>query len=384
MTEALGVHTLQLGKEWFSEQSGGLNRYYAELVRRLPEVGVGVTGLVAGSDEVTRRSGGCVRAFAPRQASLPVRLAGVRAHARRALSEQPDDLVAAHFALYTAPCLDLVRGRPMVVHFHGPWAAESRSEGAAAWTVRMKHWVEHRVYQHATRFIVLSKAFGEVLADGHAVPTDRIRVVPGGVDTRRFALTHSRAEARQLLGWPTDRPIALVVRRLVRRMGLENLIASIADVRREVPDLLLMIAGTGPLTGELNRRIRDANLDDAVRLVGFVPDQQLPLAYQAADVSVVPSVALEGFGLIVAESLAAGTPVLVTAVGGLPETLAGFAPQCVIHEPGARGLAATLVAALRGTMPIPSRDECVQYARDRFDWSVVASQVRGVYKEVAP
>lgn len=381
MTETFGVNTLQLGKEWFSEQSGGLNRYYAELVRRLPEVGVGVTGLVAGSEEVTTRSAGRVRAFAPRKASLPVRLAGVRAHARRALSERPDDLVVAHFALYTAPCLDLVRGKPMVVHFHGPWAAESRTEGAGASTVKLKHWVEQRVYQRATRFIVLSNAFGRVLADSHAVALDRIRVIPGGVDTRRFAPTHSRAEARELLGWPTDRPIAIVVRRLVRRMGLEDLISSVTHARAEVPDLLVLIAGSGPLAGELEARIRAENLDEAVRLVGFVPDEQLPLAYQAADVSMVPSVALEGFGLIVAESLAAGTPVLVTAVGGLPETLEGFAPQCVIHERGPRALAAALISALRGTIPIPSPDACAQYARERFDWSVVASQVRGVYTE---
>ncbi|MGH9161499.1 MAG: glycosyltransferase, partial [Vicinamibacteraceae bacterium] len=220
MTEA-SVHTVQLGKEWFSEQSGGLNRYYADLVRWLPDVGVGVTGLVAGSSHVAARSAGRVRAFAPRQASLTTRLAGVRAHARQVLAERRAGLVVAHFALYAAPCLDLFRGIPLVVQYHGPWAAESQAEGANPLAVRLKHWLEHAVYRRAARFVVLSRAFGAVLDDGHAIGMDRIRVIPGGVDTQRFTPSHTRAEARRLLGWPTDRPIVFVVRRLVRRMGLE-------------------------------------------------------------------------------------------------------------------------------------------------------------------
>jgi glycosyltransferase involved in cell wall biosynthesis len=165
-------------------------------------------------------------------------------------------------------------------------------------------------------------------------------------------------------------------------MGLEDLIASVTHARAVLPEVLVLIAGGGPLAHELERRAADAGVNDSVRFLGFVPDEQLPLAYQAADVSMVPSVALEGFGLIVAESLASGTPVLVTAVGGLPETIEDFAPQCVIRERGPQALAAAMVESLRGRRSLPSRDACVQYARERFDWSVVADQVRAVYAEV--
>jgi len=167
----------------------------------------------------------------------------------------------------------------------------------------------------------------------------------------------------------------------VRRMGLEDLVASIAQARADVPDLLLLIAGSGPLAADLQGRIQAAGLQDAVRLLGFVPDAQLPIAYRAADLSIVPSVALEGFGLIVAESLAAGTPALVTAIGGLPETLDRLAPQCVIQERGPRALAAALAGALRGRIPLPSAEACARYARERFDWSVIASRVGAVYAE---
>lgn len=375
------MQTIQLGKEWFGETSGGLNRYYADLVHHLPRVGVGVSGLVTGSDRVAAGSHGAVQVFAPSRASLVSRLRGARAHVRRLIAQRPDSLPVSHFALYTSPCLDLLRGSPLVVHFHGPWAAESEVEGAGRLAARLKRAMESAVYRRATRFIVLSRAFAELLARSYGVDEARIRVVSGGVDAARFAPASSRAAARAVLGWPADRPIALVVRRLVRRMGLEDLLAAVKHARATTPDLLVMIAGRGPLSEELAARCVVEQLTDHVRLLGFVPDEQLPLAYRAADLSIVPSVALEGFGLIVAESLAAGTPVLVTAVGGLPETLEGLAPYCVVHERGPRALGDAISAAIDGRLPLPAPTACVRHARERFDWSVVAGRVRDVYAE---
>jgi glycosyltransferase involved in cell wall biosynthesis len=269
-----------------------------------------------------------------------------------------------------------------VVHFHGPWSAESRTEGANAITAGLKYWLEDAVYRRGTMFVVLSHAFARLLSRRHQVPEDRIRVIPGGVDTARFAPNLNRHDARARLGWPTDRPIAVVVRRLVRRMGLEDLIAAVELARSEVPDLLLVVAGTGPLAGELTRRAE--NIPDNVRFTGYLPDDDLPVAFRAADISVVPSVALEGFGLIVAESLAAGTPVLVTDVGGLPETMTGLSEDCVVHERGPLAMAAALRDAFNGRLPLPSADACVRHARLRFDWPVIAEQVRDAYAEVAP
>jgi glycosyltransferase involved in cell wall biosynthesis len=151
--------------------------------------------------------------------------------------------------------------------------------------------------------------------------------------------------------------------------------------RRAVPDLLVMIAGSGPLKEELAQRAAD--IADNVRFLGYVPDTDLPLAFRAADFSMVPSVALEGFGLIVAESLAAGTPVLVTDVGGLPETLAGFAESGIIRDRSPSGLAAAISDAVQGRLALPSADACVRHARQCFDWPVVAARVRDVYAEAA-
>ena len=375
------IETIQLGSEWISESAGGLSRYYSELVQELPKLGVGVRGLVVGSKRVATETGGAVHPFAPLGSSLPTRLAGVRASVRRAFAECPDALFVSHFPLYAAPCLDLQRGRPLAVHFQGPWSAESGIEGDGRLATRAKHWTESQVYKRAARLIVLSRAFARLLEERYDVPAERIRVIPGAVNTRRFLPTRSRGDARRALGWPTDRPIVLVVRRLVRRMGLENLLAAVRLAKGSVPDVLVIIAGTGPLSDELKQRAQAEGLSSNVRFTGYLPEDDLPAAYRAADLSVVPSVALEGFGLIVAESLAAGTPALVTNVGGLPETIERLAPQCIVHDAGARPLAAMLVDALRGTLPLPPLAECIRHAQTHFDWSVVTGRVRDTYLE---
>jgi glycosyltransferase involved in cell wall biosynthesis len=118
-----------------------------------------------------------------------------------------------------------------------------------------------------------------------------------------------------------------------------------------------------------------------VRLLGFVPDESLPSAYRAADLSVVPTVALEGFGLIVVESLAAGTPCLVTPVGGLPEAVSGLSRALILRSTGAEAIADGLGDALTGVTPMPGPRECVDFARRNFDWPVIAERVRLVYEE---
>jgi len=299
----------------------------------------------------------------------------------RELTEQRPDLIVSHFAPYTFPVLDIIRPYPLVVHFQGPWALESQFEGARQPTVWAKAYVERTVYRRGLNFIVLSNYSRDILCLFYGVPAERIRVVPGGVDADFFGIDATRPAARERLGWPEDRPIVLAVRRLVRRVGLDDLVAAMDKVRKRVPDALLLVAGKGPLEGELRSLVRSLRLENHVRLLGFMPDQELPAAYRAADLTVVPSVAAEGFGLVVVESLAAGTPVLVTPVGGLPEVVRDLSPEMVLPATGACSLAEGLTTAFAGELALPDSKAARTYARARYDWPVVAARVRDVYVE---
>lgn len=383
ITRARPINTLQIGMSWFPEQAGnGLDRMFYGLTQHLPQAGVSVHGRVAGSSTVKTTSGNAVSAFAPDESSLVHRLAGVRRSVQQVLREEPVDLVASHFALYTAPILDILGDVPLVIHFHGPWAQESRIEGASPLAAQAKEWLEKAVYRRGVRFIVLSSAFRDVLVNSFGIAPELVDIVPGGVDADAFDTGRTRREARSILGWPTDRPTLVSVRRLAHRMGLENLITAMGVVSQQIPNVLLCIAGKGPLEAELVAQIQANDLTDHVRLLGFVPETDLPLVYRAADLSVVPTMALEGFGLVTVESLAAGTPVLVTPRGGLPEVVSDLDSRLVLPDDTAPVIADGLIQSLNGTYGLPSTAACQQYVRERFDWPVIATKTRHVYETV--
>ncbi|OYQ64323.1 glycosyl transferase family 1 [Pseudanabaena sp. SR411] len=376
------MKTLQLGTSWFLEEAGGLARVYYGCVNYLPKVGVEVNGLVAGSDRVFQSSGGQVTTFAPANSSTWQRSLGMRKAFNQAIANSEFDLVASHFALYTLPILDRLGKVPLVMHFHGPWALESQAEGAGRLSTWGKWVVEKLVYRRANGFIVLSEAFRQTLHKTYNVPLEKIFIVGGGIDTTEFDLDLTVAKAREKLGWQKDRRIILCVRRLVQRMGLENLIASIALVRKQHPDVLLLIAGKGAIAGALRSQIQELQLENHVKLLGFVPDQDLAIAYRAAELSIVPTVSLEGFGLIVIESLAAGTPVLGTPIGGIPEILLPFSPELVLQGSTTEELAQGMIEALSGQRHIPSARACQTYVKQNYDWQVIATQMKSVYAQV--
>jgi glycosyltransferase involved in cell wall biosynthesis len=383
-TRSRALRTLQIGLEWFPERPGGLNRMYFELIRHLPAANIDVTGLVAGSPSVRQQTGGTVTAFAAAWEPLPLRMLALARTGRAMLRDGPDQVVVSHFALHAFPLLDAIGSRPLVVHFQGPWGREGVVEGDGRVTAWTKAVVERAVYRRASACIVLSPAFGQVLGDDFGVAADRIHVIPGGVDVSRFAIQATRAECRARLGWPADRTIVLAVRRLARRMGLERLIEAVPQITARVPNVTVLIAGRGSLAVELDGLIDRLGVRDHVRLVGFVDDSLLPAAYRAADLTVVPSVALEGFGLIVAESLAAGTPCLVTPVGGLPDAVAGLSPHLVLRDSSADAIADGIGRAIAGAVTLPNAMACTEFARAHYDWPVIARRVGDVYRAVAP
>jgi glycosyltransferase involved in cell wall biosynthesis len=291
-------------------------------------------------------------------------------------------LIASHFALYAAGLFPQLCRLNHVVHFHGPWAVESAAEGKNPVNIAFKRAIEHRVYSSAKCYITLSQAFKDLLVMRYRIEPSLVHVIPGAVDLQRFCLG-DRKGARERLGWPQEATIFLCVRRLVRRMGLEILLEAFSKIVRKHADAILILGGIGPLHEELSAKVKSYGLSKRVRMVGFIPDQDLAAAYQAADLSIVPSQSLEGFGLTALESLACGTPVLVTPVGGLPELVDGLARELILPDKNSPSIAARLDSFLSGDLTLPLAGECRQYVKANFAWQAAARQVRALYWRAA-
>lgn len=352
---------LMLGMGRFEDERGGLNRYVHELVVAFERAGMEPVVVVA--------AGG----------SLVHRLAGVAREARATVHRA--DVVDAHFALYAVvPVVLRLLGRvPLVVHFHGPWAAESRAAGQRSRSLfAAKRGLERIVYRRAEELVVLSAAFKRVLVEEYGVSPWRVTVVPPGVDLDRFS-PGDRDQARQRLGVPAGAPVVLSVRRLVPRTGVDVLLESWCELAGDRPDALLVIAGDGPSRGSLEERARELGVAGTVRFAGAVEEDELVAWYRVADVTAVPSLELEGYGLVVLESLACGTPVVATDLLGLREALAPLDQGLLVPVGDASALAERLRVGLTGERPFPSPRLCREFAQG-FSWDRVAATNLEVYE----
>ncbi|MGB3405387.1 MAG: glycosyltransferase family 4 protein [Microcoleaceae cyanobacterium] len=379
--QATSESILCVGNGWFPTMPGGLNRYVYELIHHLYKQHNQVELCGVGLPSSESNSSIKLTNLAEPNHSLLQRFWLSRQNFKNRHFTQPD-AINLHFALYDLPLLsDLPKNVPITFTFHGPWALESEQEGANKLGIMAKYWIEKKVYEKCDRFIVLSKAFGEILHQNYHIPWDQINIIPGGVDTIRFQPNLSCKEAREKLNFPQDRFILFTPRRLVHRMGISQLLNAIALIKPKVPEVWLAIAGKGALRETLEKQATELGLNHHIKFLGYLPDEQLPIAYQAADLTVVPSQSLEGFGLIVLESLACGTPVLCTPVGGMPEILTPFSPDLITDSITEKAIATKLESLLTTELTLPSRNVCRDYAETHFNWLNIAQRVREVLLE---
>lgn len=338
------------GSEWFGTTRGGLNRYFTDFAQALIATeGVDVSAYAFGEAPAGGHSWG-----EPTGSTL--------ARVRASLSPRPvpGTIVDRHFALYGPPVLGRRRtGTRLVTHFHGPWAAESAMSGEAGAAVRAKHLWERRRYSGSDLVIVLTQYVRDLLISDYRIDPALVEVIPPGVDLERFTLAPAEPA--------TDRPTVLCVRRLERRMGIDILLDAWPQVRSEISDAELVIVGTGAEDKALREQAAATGHSDSVRFVGNASDADLVEAYRRAAVTVVPTRALEGFGLIALESLAAGRAPIVTDAGGLPDSIRGFDDSLIVPtgDPGA--LADRLVRAIEGERPSAAdcRSRAAEYSWDR-------------------
>ena len=163
--------------------------------------------------------------------------------------------------------------------------------------------------------------------------------VPPGVDVDRFVpLSQAeRVSARRKLGWPEDAFVAYGQSRLVPRKGFDALIDAVVLAHKDVPTIHLAIGGKGRDADRLADRARLAGV--TVQFLGFVSDDDLPLAYGACDVFAMLSrnrwagLEQEGFGIVFLEAAACGVPQLAGRSGGSHEAVDHGTTGFVIDSP---------------------------------------------------
>lgn len=222
---------------------------------------------------------------------------------------------------YVVPVL--TRCPTLVVH-HGSYEGYPP---AFPWHRRVKARAIHTVSAHrATLVSTVSEHSRRDIARYYGVRGDRVHVIPEGVDR---ALFRPIGDAAVLAAWRrahlgADVPFLLYVGKPTARRNLHQLVEAFAELKRDGFDHRLVLIGTDLSGTSIAPIVERLGLESDVKLVGFATQEQLALAYNAADVMVYPS-SYEGFGMPVLEAMACGTPAVALDNTAFPEFAGGVA-----------------------------------------------------------
>jgi glycosyltransferase involved in cell wall biosynthesis len=259
--------------------------------------------------------------------------------------------------------------------------AHGREAWRTGWKARC--YVDRLIGPFVDRYIAVSSANAEYLVNTKRYPARKIAVIHPGSDLTRFtAPYHPPAGLKASVGFGPDDPLLLVVGRLEAQKGHRVLLDAMPEIQRRFPSVRLVCVGEGSLRSSLEAQARALGIEDAVRFAGYWPDIRDWLA--VADLSVLPSFH-EGMPVTPVESLAAGCPVVATAVDGTPEV--------VIHEktgltvpPGDAGALANAICRMLGSPDL--RRQLASAGRawvlDRFSSERMVERIQNFYLQACP
>ncbi len=272
------------------------------------------------------------------------------------------DVISAHYALTSglSGFIASLAGRKYVVTFHGS-------------DLRMRT-ISKLAASRASAVVSVSSWIKEELSNlGIRVN----RIIPGGIDPDLFTGLPSREEAKGMLGLSGYIVLSIGAFTYAKGFDLIPLISSL--VLREV-DAKFVLIGNGPLLKDLKAQVSSLGLEDRVYFVGRKNPREVPLYYRAADVLLHPA-RYEGYGLVALESLAAGTPVVATDVGGLRDAVRdGIDGFLVKQEP--RAIASKVIALLKSEDLRRKMGENGRRRALKRTWRIVAKEYVEVFNEV--
>lgn len=210
---------------------------------------------------------------------------------------------------------------------------------------------------------------------------DTVMELPNGVDTVRFR-PRDRSEARHKLSLPEDAKVILFVGALDRAHWFKNA-PSVIRALAKIPDrrVLAVIVGAGELLPELQALADTHRVNDRLIFASHVSDDALPFYYAAATVTVLPSLAVESFGLVLVESMACGTPVVASDLPGVRSVVAQGAG--VLVPPGDDDALTRAIGRLLDGSSGERLEDIGRDVRMRYAWDAVVDTLEALYSACA-
>jgi D-inositol-3-phosphate glycosyltransferase len=286
------------------------------------------------------------------------------------------DLVLSHYWLscWVGKYLQMWWGIPHITMFHTLGAIKN-GIGIGEEEPELRIVTEREAVRDSHRIIATTEREKEEIVRYYGAVPEKIGVVPCGVNTGLFKPSDKQA-ARQRLNLNDDK-VLLSVGRIDPLKGIEQLLEAVSHLR-DTKGLRLIVIGGDEGSGSAVQRLQNVtgelDLTDRVTFQGLVKHHELPLFYNAADVTVVPSY-YESFGLVALESLACGTPVVATDVGDMRNIIRQGETGFVIPWNDPQELADRIGAILSPSNEILASALNISKSVRHYSWSNIAAAI---------
>ncbi|MCF8565737.1 glycosyltransferase family 4 protein [Alicyclobacillus tolerans] len=178
-----------------------------------------------------------------------------------------------------------------------------------------------------------------------------------------------------------EEQIVLFVGRLVQEKGVHTLLEAAPKILSEQTNVKFVIVGTGPVEAELRDLAHRSGLGHKVHFTGFISDEERNHLFNIADLAVFPSL-YEPFGIVALEAIAAGTPVVVSDIGGLADVVEHGRNGLKVYAGDASSLATQVTSLLRNPEWAKALSHTAMEQLKKYDWNRIAFDTLAVYQRV--
>jgi len=290
------------------------------------------------------------------------------------------DLIHAHDWLvgYAGRSLSRVLDVPLVSTIHA--TEYGRNLGLHNPMQKEIHDIEHNLVLESERIVCCSRFMQREIESLFQIGPSRVAVIPNGISLNKPLETNGQA----IEGIKEEDRVVFYVGRLVPEKGISTLIRAFVKVAAEIPQVKLVIGGKG-VQGPMLRELADElGLNDRIIFTGYISDELRDSLYHRAEVAVFPSL-YEPFGIVTLEAMAAGTPVVVSDVGGPAEIVVDGETGLKVPPSNEEELARALIRLLTDKrLANRLRLQALQVIKDKYNWDRITAMTSQLYHAVAP
>lgn len=296
------------------------------------------------------------------------------ARARLLAQSENFDLIHAHdwLAIPAGLAARAVSGKPLIVHVHATEFDRGGGNGVNAEVYR----IEREGLHQADGVIAVSEWTKQLLVKHYGIKPEKVNVVHNGINVAAYGGAPAALEALRAAG----SKIILFVGRITLQKGPDYFVWTAKRVLEHAPETYFVMVGTGDMTGQVIQLAASLGITDRFFFPGFLRGKELERLYRSADLYILPSVS-EPFGITPLESLACGTPVMVSKQSGVSEVISHALKVDFwdVDEMTNQILAVLRYSGLRQTLADYGRAEV-----QKVTWLEAARKCLQIYQTLAP